>query len=267
MNNIITNFEQIVNQAQKKGLPPKKRGILREYLQAKIINILYNMSVANQLSFIGGTSLRLLRGLPRFSEDLDFDNLGVADEKMKQIVEDLVRQLRLENIEVELKITQRDYKNYFELKFTNLLQALKLTTDPREKLMIKIDYSRFWQGQSTQAVLFNDYGFIQQVLTNSLDQILVQKLAAYVRRAQTQPRDMFDVVWLYGQGARLDHDFMVANDLENLPNQALAKFNQEGIKDKDRRRLRPFLVDEQEVKKVKLLGELLQKMKSGAIET
>ncbi|KUK79793.1 MAG: hypothetical protein XD95_0113 [Microgenomates bacterium 39_7] len=262
MNNIISNFGQIVQQATERGLPLKKKAILREYLQAKFVSHFYSFPEANKLSFVGGTSLRLLRGLPRFSEDLDFDNLGLNDKQILALVEKIVEIFLLENIEVELKVTQREYKNYFEFHFPNLLHHLKITTNPKEKLNIKLDYASHWQGQSTQVILFNQYGFIERVVTNQLDQLVVQKLAAYAGRKRTQARDLYDVVWLYAQGARLDDKFLKANQHEELVSKAIEKFKQEGATKSLKQRLKPFLLNSTDVDKIELLGDVLQEMRA-----
>ena len=92
MNNIVANFEQILSFAQEYGLPvSKKRAILREFLQVKILNIIYQQKASSLLSFTGGTSLRLLKNLDRFSEDLDFDNLGLEHKNISSIVENVIK--------------------------------------------------------------------------------------------------------------------------------------------------------------------------------
>ena len=48
------------------------RNILREYLQARILEGLQRVGAMSALAFQGGTALRFLYGLPRYSEDLDF---------------------------------------------------------------------------------------------------------------------------------------------------------------------------------------------------
>lgn len=50
--------------------------VLREYLQCKILEILFESRFAGKFCFLGGTCLRLIHGGQRFSEDLDFDNFG-----------------------------------------------------------------------------------------------------------------------------------------------------------------------------------------------
>ena len=261
MNNLISNYNQILDFAQKQGIPiSKERGIIREYLQTKFLFHLYNQNSSNKLSFIGGTSLRLLRNLPRFSEDLDFDNLGLADSEIATLIRNVVAQFQKENIETELYINQGD-KNNINVKFPNLLSDLKITTNPREKLMIKFDYTSLWKNQQTEVVLLNKFGFIERIVTNTLNIVFTQKLTAFANRKQTQPRDMFDVVWLFSQGAKLDKEFMRNNDLDKLVPNALYKFDQEKKSLKAHEtRLKPFLFNEDESKKITFLGDILNEL-------
>ena len=106
MNNLITNFNQVLEFAKGYGLPSeKKRGILREYLQVLFLSKFYRNSLAKKMIFVGGTSLRLLRNLNRFSEDLDFDNLGLSNKQITDLVNEAVKGIRKENIDLELKST------------------------------------------------------------------------------------------------------------------------------------------------------------------
>lgn len=261
MNNLVTQFDQIVEFAAQDRVPViKKRGIIREFLHSKFLTLLYAHPKASSLSFVGGTALRLLHGLDRFSEDLDFDNLGLKGLQVRSLIERIASSMRNEGITVEqtTKLTPR--RSYHELRFPNLLFDLKITTNPREKLMIKIDESREWIGQKPDVVLFSKYGMIERIVTNSLNQIMVQKLAAYVGRTPTQPRDLYDLVWLYARGARPDKTFLAANRRNDLISQAQKKFGREGIPTWMTRRLQPFLFDESEVRKLSLFGDVLKKL-------
>ena len=62
-----------------------KRFILREYLQHKILQIIYDSEYASSLTFLGGTCLRIVHGNNRFSEDLDFDNLKLKEDEFENI--------------------------------------------------------------------------------------------------------------------------------------------------------------------------------------
>ena len=52
--------------------PAHGRNLLREYLQARILAELQRAGAMLSLAFQGGTALRFLYALPRYSEDLDF---------------------------------------------------------------------------------------------------------------------------------------------------------------------------------------------------
>lgn len=261
MNNIISNFDQILEFAKGYGLPTtKKRGILREYLQVKILDLVYQEKISTKLFFVGGTCLRLLYGLDRFSEDLDFDTTADSQSKIKDLMEKIHRKLLQENIAVDFykNITAR--QAYWELRFKDLLYELNLTVQPEEKLMVKFDFETFWQGQKRKVVLVNRYGFLVNIVTIPLNQILVQKLYAYLRRKQTLPRDIYDIVWLVAQGAKIDKDFARKNHLSpNLVVQAQRKFEKEKTKLKNLKlKLRPFLVNENYAKKLELFPQVLQ---------
>jgi predicted nucleotidyltransferase component of viral defense system len=246
--------------AKEKGIPLRSRAILREYLQVKTLDFLYSQKESSKLAFIGGTSLRLMRDLPRFSEDLDFDNLGVKDAKMIMMMEKVKERFEAENIPVELfqKITEG--KTYFELRFPSLLMELSISTNPREKLMIKVDYSRTWHGQKTETALLNRLGVIQQVVVNTLDQTLVEKLGAYVGRKSIQPRDMYDTVWLVGQGAKLDLEFMKVNKIGDLMTRVLERWEREGVTGEMKRKLAPFLFVPGDEAKLDLFKQVLDKL-------
>ena len=48
------------------------RNLLREYMQARILESLQRAGAMVPLAFHGGTALRFLYAIPRYSEDLDF---------------------------------------------------------------------------------------------------------------------------------------------------------------------------------------------------
>ncbi len=263
MNNLIANFPQILNFAQEYGLPLlKKRAILREYLQSQILEIIYRQKVSADLFFVGGTSLRLLRGLDRFSEDLDFDAPKLSKEDIKKIINFTSQKLKENNLNLILYQNDGAKKDYYELRFPNLLFDLKLSANQSENLTIKLDFEFFWHEQEREVILFNRYGFLSRIVTKTLDQILVEKMAAYLGRAQTQARDLYDLVWLMSNGAKFDEKFAKANKLsKNLITKTKEKFKAEkkslkAAKDK----LRPFLLREENLEKIDFLEELLAKL-------
>ncbi len=261
MNNIVINFEQILEFAKSYGLSlAKKRAILREYLQSKILEIIYQQKISLNLFFVGGTSLRFLRGLDRFSEDLDFNVIDVEDLQIDSLMNNLTKQLNQENISVDLYRNKTKRRVYYELRFKGLLYELELSSNPEEKLMIKFDFERFWRGQKREVSLFNRYGFLNEIVTIPLGQMLVQKLFAYLNRKQTLPRDIYDVVWLYSQGARVDWKYVKTNRISrSVLERAHTKFQKEIKSLKTlQHKLKPFLIDENDVKKLSLFPKVIK---------
>lgn len=265
MSSLKTLWESILANSKELGVPSRERGILREYLQVKTLDYIYSQKKSNKLSFIGGTSLRLLRNLPRFSEDLDFDNLAVSDPEMVDIMYYVRDRFESENILVELFEKITDGKTYFELRFPSLLSELGISTNPREKLMIKVDYSRQWQGQKTEVILLNRFGVVQQVVANKLDQILVEKLGAYVGRKTIQPRDMYDVVWLVAHGAKLDREFMEENGVGDLVEKTVERFDHDGVTREMKQKLAPFLFIDGDENKLDLFHEIIKNLNLGEV--
>lgn len=263
MNNIISNFDQILEFAKNYSLPlTKKRGILREYLQVKVLDLIYQEKISVNLFFVGGTCLKLLYGLDRFSEDLDFDTVNIKQSQLKELMENIHSRLLQENIAVDFYQNTAARRAYYEFRFKNLLFELGLSTQSGEKLMIKFDFETFWRGQEKKPVLLNRYGFLANVVTSPLDQILVQKLFAFTKRKQTLPRDIYDVVWLRAQGAKIDKSFVRKNRLPlDLVAEALGKFEKEKKKIKTLKlRLKPFLINENYAEKLDLFPKVLERL-------
>ena len=50
----------------------RERNVLREYLQNYLLLLMQKTKMNESLYFVGGTALRFLYGIRRYSEDLDF---------------------------------------------------------------------------------------------------------------------------------------------------------------------------------------------------
>ncbi|MFN4212973.1 MAG: nucleotidyl transferase AbiEii/AbiGii toxin family protein [Microgenomates group bacterium] len=209
---IVDQFESILNNLNFKELV-KKELLLREFLQSKIIEKIYQTKISKKIFFIGGTSLRLLHDLDRFSLDLDFDYQDIKKSQIEQLYNHIVKSLRQENIEIV------EYKNIdkkpieFEIRFPKILYELKLRQFPEENLVVKLDFDDFWKGHKSEVLVFNKFASLAKVITVSKNEILTQKLFALVNRKKTMARDIYDIVWLLSQGARIDWQFAKKNNL------------------------------------------------------
>lgn len=263
MNQIISSFPQILKMAEGYGLPAqKKRAILREYLQVKILAGMYRQKASAKCHFIGGTALRLLHGLDRFSEDLDFNYAGSSEGQIKDLIETTRKELTREGINVFLYENKNEGNKYYELRFENLLSQLNISPNKDEKLTIKFDFEPAWKGEVSETVLLNRYGILVNVVSVPVNQMVVQKMAAYLNRSQTQPRDIYDIVWLIAQGAKVDWQFAEKNGFGNdFVNRVEGKFTKEAKQvTAYKRRLKPFLIDESKVENIDYLAKVIRQL-------
>lgn len=191
INNLL--WEEILQEAIRRGVPvTKKRAIIREYLQVKFLTGLYRLPGCQNLAFIGGTSLRLLRGLDRFSEDLDFDNFGLSPVKTKVLFAKASREFKREEVACDFD---------FKISGKGGQGRLKISTNPKEKLMVRLDFT-FQPRIETEVLLLSEFGLSERIVTNTLPVLLSQKFRALITRKDTRGRDFYDLYWLLARGIK-----------------------------------------------------------------
>lgn len=183
--------------------------MLREYLQCRILEFIYAGNWASSLCFMGGTALRIVHGSRRFSEDLDFDNLGLNEEQFARIAEDIQKQFRLEGYEAELKLLMRGAWHCF-IKFPGLLFDEGLSGYREEKVIIRLDTEPQPCHYNPERFILNRFEVFSTILTVPLPLLLAQKCVAILSRPRKQGRDFFDVVFLMGKGIQPDYGYLSA---------------------------------------------------------
>jgi len=257
-------WQTILGEAKGLKIPEtKKRALIREYLQCKTISYLYNQPKSEKLSFIGGTSLRILRNIDRFSEDLDFDNLGLSYEEIKLLFEKVFSDFRKENFEIEFSFKKTNNSGIGSLKFPKLLFDLDITNNKNEKLNVKINYTTPKVEPETEVVILKRFGFLQPIVTNTKSYLLSQKIRAALTRKDPQPRDFYDIIWLLSYRIsphpKLFPEMKVKTEkelFEKLNNVYANKIkpNVKNFKEK----LRPFLLDEKKTNYLDIFGQTIK---------
>ena len=59
--------------------------MLKEYFHYRMLDIIFSGEFASKMSFIGGTNLRILYHIQRFSENLDFDCFNMSREEFMNL--------------------------------------------------------------------------------------------------------------------------------------------------------------------------------------
>lgn len=238
-----------------------KRNILREYLQYKILEIIFNSKYSQDLVFLGGTALRIVYGNTRFSEDLDFDNFNITEDQFEDLARIIKKELKLQGYEVEIKnVFKGAYRSY--IKIPNLLFDNSLSGFQEEKITIQIDTVPQVFDYKKEIKILNKFDVFTQIFVTPIDILLSQKIYAALNRKRSKGRDFFDIVFLFSQTQPnyqyLDKKLNVKN-IEDLKDLFLDKTK--GVDfDELLRDVEPFLINSQDSKKITLFREYIKSL-------
>ena len=133
--NYIKNFfpPQIANN------PLFAKQMLKEYLLLMILDYISSSEYVSRLSFIGGTNLRLIKKIDRFSEDLDFDCKDLSKEDFILLTDNIIRYLQGNGLNAVVKQKESERITAFRrsIYFPELLFTLKLSGHREERLLVK----------------------------------------------------------------------------------------------------------------------------------
>ena len=175
-----------------------KRNILREYLQYKILAVIFGGKYAAKLVFMGGTAIHVAHGMARFSEDLDFDNLGLSRNDFRGLAQSAARQLTLEGFKVDTGVSfQAAYSA--DIKITGVLFELGLSGHREEKILIKIDSEAQEFKYAPQRIILNKFDVMAAISVVPVDILLSQKFFAILKRRRAVGRDFYDAMFLAGK--------------------------------------------------------------------
>ena len=172
------------------------RYMLKEYLQLLILDHLSMTPYISKLSFIGGTNLRLIQGIDRFSEDIDFDCKDLSSEEFIAMTDSVVTFLLQNNIDVETRDKPNPNLTAYRrnLYFPQMLFNLKLTGHREERLLLKIEAQDQGIRYQQEIATVNRMGFFFNIQTPPVDVLCAMKFAAILSRQKG--RDFYDAIFL-----------------------------------------------------------------------
>ena len=179
------------------GVAPRwKPGLAREYLQARILQALQDRGAFLTWAFHGGTALRFLHGLPRFSEDLDFSARDAARPgRFEAVVHKVRADLEAEAYAVDVKPAGTDAVRSAFLKFPGLPHELGLSPHREEVLSIKVEVDENPPaGAGTETTLVRRHVLLN-LLHHDRPTLLAGKLHAVLSRPYAKGRDLYDLLW------------------------------------------------------------------------
>lgn len=196
--------------------PLQSRNRVREYLQARILQFLQERGLFRSWIFHGGTALRFLYRLPRYSEDLDF-SLRRSDEAVD--FEVAVAKIRLwfesEAYQIDLRTRASRAVKSARLRFPGLLHELGLSQRRTQTMSIKIELdSRPPAGGKTETSVIRRY-ILLNIFHYDKSSLLSGKLHALLARPYIKGRDLYDIFWYLSDPAWPEPNFSFLNNALN----------------------------------------------------
>jgi len=173
--------------------------ITRELLQLLILKIISDKDYFKNLAFVGGTSLRFLYGLRRFSEDLDFSLINKKGYKFDSFLEKVTYELEKYGLSVEIKKGAKEPVQSAMVKFKDILYLLGLSRQKDQRLSIKLEIdSNPPKGWNTELSLVSKH-FVFTVLHFDIPSLYATKIHACFFRKYIKGRDFYDLLWYFGK--------------------------------------------------------------------
>ncbi len=176
--------------------PLRARNVVREYLQARALRAMQGAGALTALAFQGGTCLRFLYSLPRYSEDLDFALEGDRTAyDLPRFLKAIHAELAAEGYRVELGIRQHRTVHRALTRFPGLLHELGLSPHRSEALTIRIEVdTNPPEGAGCEISLVRRHVTLR-LFHHDRASLLAGKLHAVLQRGYAKGRDLYDLIW------------------------------------------------------------------------
>ncbi len=236
-----------------------KRQILREYLQYKILDIVFTSKFSKRIVFMGGTAIRIIHNSQRFSEDIDFDSKDLSLNEFEQLVEIIRNELELEGFAVEMKVvSKKAFRCY--IRFSKLLFDYSLSGYDNEKILIQLDAESQPHTYTGIDYLLNRFSILTRIYVAPQNILLSQKITAFLNRKRTKGRDIYDIIYLFSF-ARPEYGYLkLTNEIINknvLKSTLLKKCESIDLK-KLRKETEVFLLNPKDSKMIEMFPDFIK---------
>jgi predicted nucleotidyltransferase component of viral defense system len=188
-----------------------KLNAMREYLQAYVLRVMHEQGVFRHAAFLGGTALRFLYDLPRFSEDLDFSLENADQLDFARLVTKIMTELKDAGYQASMTYNDRNIVKSAFIKFSGLMFEAEMSAFQNQNFSIKIEMdSNPSQGAMKEVKMINKY-FPISFLSYDISSLFAGKLHAILNRRYTKGRDYFDLGWYLSKWKGLQPNLAMLN--------------------------------------------------------
>ena len=175
--------------------PVMRLNVLREYAQASVLRSLHESQAFQALSFVGGTALRFLYDLQRFSEALDFSVESPPGYDPAPWLAKLETDFTRAGFDVAVTLNDHKTVHVGWVRIAGLLQESGLAPLAEQKLSVKIEIDTLPpDGAVTESRVVNRH-FLVAFRHHDLPSLMAGKVHALIVRSYPKGRDWYDLLW------------------------------------------------------------------------
>lgn len=184
---------------------------IKEITQEIILYALSKTSFFSHAYFSGGTALRIIHGLNRFSEDLDFTtNVVKADFQFNDYMDEVLLTLKQYGLDMKVKKAKDDsFVKARELKENSAKWTLSFPSNKQlKKVLIKLEIDTNPPSGSVEAKANLDFPLLHQVKIGSMETLFSGKLHALLCRSFMKGRDWYDLLWYIKKNSNINYELL-----------------------------------------------------------
>lgn len=209
----MQNLTKLINEAKVKNLTDQQLlNIIREYLQVLILKAIYQSKYGKELSFIGGTCLRICYNLKRYSEDLDFSlDRKTSKYSFTELNRVIASFLKHTDFEVDLNIQEEKTVQKSFIRINKILHFFGLSPLKSQKLHVKLEIdtnSVHVTNKEIETFFVTKFNENFPILKHTDDTLFAGKICAVLNREYTRGRDFYDLVWYLNRQTKINFHYL-----------------------------------------------------------
>jgi hypothetical protein len=175
--------------------PGAKINRLREFLQALVLRSLHDSQAFLNLAFVGGTALRFVHDLRRFSEDLDFCLLRNEAYEPEVWLRQMKTRLHQGNLEASIRWNGRSTVHKAWIRVPGLLHDAGVSPMRDQNLSVKLEIDTLPPPGALLERTLVDRHRLLAVQHYDMPSLMAGKLHALICRRYPKGRDWYDLLW------------------------------------------------------------------------
>jgi predicted nucleotidyltransferase component of viral defense system len=187
--------EELIAKAEEVADTTDRTNVARQYLQQQILASLSGSLAFRSLAFVGGTCLRFIRGLRRYSEDMDFSVETEKHYEPQRWMEDIRLALLQQGFTPSVSWKQRRAVDFGWVKIPRILHELGVAATEDQQLSIKLEADRNPPAGAHCVTTALAVPRLIAVRHHDLSSLMAGKLNAVLSRPYAKGRDWYDLLW------------------------------------------------------------------------